>query len=75
MGAEAGIYLKKNLQRQAHRAKQSKGTRREPQTTGGISRKEGPVGKPSAFPTPLFNKPRPKGVTGKCFGCGQTGHY
>lgn len=26
-------------------------------------------------PTPLFNRPQLKGLTGKCFGCGQVSHY
>lgn len=74
MLAEAGIYLKKNLQQQAIREEQAKKFHQTPETTG-APRRDGPLGEPPALPTPIFNKPRPKGLTGRGFGCGQPGHY
>lgn len=61
------MYLKKNLQKQAARAEQSKGAHKGMPWTP-------PTASPLE-PPPLFNKPKSKGLTGRCFGCGQNRHY
>lgn len=74
-----GVYLCKNLQKQAVGAEQIKGGHKgntrailpaHPDIGGGS-----PTWGSLPDPMPIFNKPKPKGATGQCFSCGQTGHY
>lgn len=70
MATEARVYLKKNLQRQAAWADPLKGVCK------GTLRPTTPTqsGESTLDLVLLFNKPRPKGLSGRCFGCGQPGH-
>lgn len=77
MSVEVGICLMKNLKKQAARA--------EPNRSSCRSECRLPANAPPdkdapardcglELPTPLFNWPRPKGLTSKCFRCGQVSH-
>lgn len=67
MDAEASIYLRKNLQRQAAGNVSPRGAQKLGPNAPVSTRPEG------AHPDPLilFKKPKPKGLTGHCFSCGQ----
>lgn len=81
MLAKAGVYLKKNLQRQPTRVEQVKGLCKGAPPPNLSCQWPIPVTEklhclnPLLSPPSLFNKPKPKGLTRCCFGCGQTGHY
>lgn len=78
MSVKASINLQKKVQKQATRFEQGKTSRqvnRKPASQSQVEAEHASKGTTLEPFTVLFNCPQSKGLTGKCFRCGQMSHY